>query len=159
MTETSTDIKRRLRRAKVAERDMGKFLIEHDGPDPKLRPGGGIVSSSGRVGHITALRFDVLSFTYAGESKQVRLPAMLLKWWTLLTDVSKEQGKEPLLRWVPSNELPSGRRVAVPPMHIITEARHEELLRFEREARAPAGSVGYSKEVQLGNRRAKRNLR
>jgi hypothetical protein len=125
-----SDIQRRIKRSKQSERDLGHWLTKHDGPDARLR---GIASSTGRVGHITNMRYDVTSKTYAAENKQVRLPVKLLNWWLLINDVAREQRKEALLRIDPSN-LPLGSRKTIPEMHIITKERHAELLSFEEDA-------------------------
>jgi hypothetical protein len=103
--------------------------MEYDGPDPRLK---GIASSTGRVGHITQLQFDVASKTYAAENKQVRLPARMFKWWLQILDVARDHDKEALLRIEPTNE-PLGLRKKVPSLHVITEERHRELLEAERE--------------------------
>lgn len=147
-----TDQQRRLKRSKASERALGRHLIENDGPDPRLAPGGGIVSSTGRVGHISALQYDVVSRTYAAENKQVVMPAILFRWWLQICQVARSNGKEPLLRWEPSNtDAPRG----VEPMVIITQSRHADLLAYEglftEKQEAARRSVGraYSKEDQL----------
>lgn len=124
------DTQRRLRRAKQSERDLGHWLQKHDGPDPRLK---GIASSTGRVGHITQMRYDVTSKTYAAENKQVKLPARILNWWLLINDVAATAGKEALLRIEPTN-LPLGSRKRIPELHVITAERHAELLQAERDA-------------------------
>jgi hypothetical protein len=118
-----TDNQKRLRRSKESERTLGRFLLEHDGPDPALAA---ITSSTGRVGHITDLQFDVLSRSYAAENKQVRVPVKLLAWWLKIIAIAAQHNKQPLLRIEPTNE----RRL--PAMHIITAERHAELLDAER---------------------------
>lgn len=144
---------RRLNRSKASERALGDHLIKNDGPDPSLLPGGGIVSSRGRVGHITGLQFDVLSRSYAAENKQVVMPAILYRWWVQICQVAKGQGKHPILRWEPSNE---DKPRDVQPMIIITQARHADLLAYERlfEDKQEAGRSAvqgrsYSKADQL----------
>jgi hypothetical protein len=121
-----TDNQKRLRRSKESERTLGRFLLEHDGPDPALAA---ITSSTGRVGHITDLQFDVLSRSYAAENKQVKVPVKLLAWWLKIIAISAQHNKQPLLRIEPTNE----RRL--PAMHIITAERHAELLDIERTTR------------------------
>ncbi len=130
MTSTTQDIKRRLRRSKNSERDLGKWLLKNDGPDPKWS---GIASSTGRVGQITNLQFDCVSLHYAAENKQVRLPATMLKWWIQIIGVATLQGKDALLSIEPTNVV-AVHGVPKKPMrmHIITEERHSELLRKER---------------------------
>jgi hypothetical protein len=113
---------RRLQRSKQSERDFGKFLLEHDGSDPFWSQ---VASSTGRVGQITDLQFDVVSRTYAGENKLVKVPKKLLGWWAQIVDVAAKHNKEPLLRIVPSNEGEYEE------MHIITKSRHQHLLELE----------------------------
>lgn len=131
-----SDAARLFRRSKDSERELGKWLLEHDGPDPALK---GIASSTGRVGHITQMQYDVHSLTYAAENKHVRLGKELLGWWLKIIDVAAARGKEPLLSIDPSNVVPStlngGRPRKVPRMMVITEDRHAELLAAERALR------------------------
>lgn len=151
------DIQRRQRKAKDSERKLGRHLIENDGPDPHMMPGNGIVSTTGRVGMITGLQYDVRSKTYAAENKQVKMPAILFDWWLQICQVAKGQFKEPLLRWEPSNDdAPRG----IEPMVIITQSRHADLLAYEKvftekqeeAARSTtSGFTPYSKEAQLKN--------
>ncbi len=119
---------RRFQRSKVSERKLGKWLLEFDGPDPRWA---NISSSNARVGHITGLRFDCVSKTYAAERKNVRLPKTFLNWWHLILDVAETQGKEALLTIEPTNVIIAPRRTT-PELHIITAKRHEALLRAER---------------------------
>lgn len=131
-----SDAQRRLRLAKDSERELGRWQIEHDGPDPRFPPGGGMVTSTGRVGHITNLQFDTLSRSYAGENKHIRLNKELLEWWVKVVSKAWDEGKEPLLRFDPANKPETftyhGFKRRIPKMHIITQERHEELLRAER---------------------------
>jgi hypothetical protein len=128
-----SDAQRLIAKSKQSERDLGKWMLEHDGPDPAMR---GIASSTGRVGHITQMQFDVISRTYASENKNVRLSKTFLQWWLQILDVAADRGKVPLLSIEPSNVVPSslngGRARKIPRMHIITEDRHAELLRAEQ---------------------------
>ena len=117
------DNQRRLRRSKQSERDLGHWLLEHDGRDPHFRH---IASSTGRVGQITDLQFDVVSRTYAAENKQVKTPKKLLGWWDQIILVAAKHSKEPMLRIEPTND---GRHQE---LHIITKERHEALLDMER---------------------------
>lgn len=127
-----SDAARLFRRSKDSERELGKWLLEHDGPDPKMR---GIASSTGRVGHITQMQYDVHSKTYAAENKHVRLGKQMLQWWLQIIDVAATRDKEPLLSIDPSNVVPStlnsGRPRKVPRMMIITEDHLAELLEFK----------------------------
>ena len=125
-----SDIQRRIKKSKQSERDLGHWLILNDGPDPRLVYGA--AASTGRVGHITALQYDVASKTYAAENKNVKLPIKFVQWWMQIIDVAAREGKEPLLRIEPSNVL-VGPRKKVPEMHIITAERHAELLKYEKD--------------------------
>lgn len=117
-----------LRRSKESERDGGKWFLTHDGPDvAPMNPGGGIVSKSGRVGHIPELQYDLHSFTYAVENKHIRLNQTLAGWWVKILDRAAKAGKVPCLRIDPSN------KPGIPVMHVITEERHRWLLFCERQ--------------------------
>lgn len=116
-----------LRRSKRSERDLAKWQQEHDGPDPRYR---GLVTSTGRIGHVTNIRADTLSRSYLGENKNEVVPVKWLRYWALICEKATEWGKEPLLRFEPSNRGAVDRKL--PDMHMITPERHAELLRKER---------------------------
>ena len=122
-----------LQYSKESERRLGRWLLEHDGPDdrPGFAPGGGLVTSTGRVGHIHELQYDVPSKSYAAENKNVLLNKTWVEWWLKVIARAAEAGKAPLLRIEPSNK-PKG---LIPDMHIITSVRHAELLRYEQLAK------------------------
>ena len=124
-----SDIQRRIKRSKQSERDGGHWLQKHDGEDPMWKH---VASSTGRVGHITGLQFDMVSIHYTCENKQIKLPARFLQFWLQIVDISVTHGKDALLRIEPTNVLVGVRKKA-PVMHIITEDRHAELLRKEKE--------------------------
>ena len=124
-----SEIQRRIARSKQSERDLGKWLLEHDGPDPLWQR---LTSSTGRVGHITNLQFDVVSATYAAENKQMRLPVNWMVIWLKILEIAAKHGKEPLLVLEPTNALPN-TRTKIPKWHVITQDRHAELLRIEKE--------------------------
>jgi hypothetical protein len=124
--------KRRLRKSKQAERDSGRWLLDNDGPDPIWQ---NVSSSTGRVGHITQLQFDVVSRNYAGEVKNIIVPARLFGFWLKIVSIASSHGKNPVLIIVPNNEHKQvGVPKKAPSLHIITEERHAELLRKERLA-------------------------
>ncbi len=127
----TNDIQRRIRRSKDVERSAGKWAQRNDGIDPQWA---NVSSSTSRVGHITQLQFDVVSTHYAIEVKNVKLPATILKWWLQIVGVATLHGKDALLYIQPSNVV-NVRGVPKRPMtmHVITEERHSELLRKERE--------------------------
>lgn len=115
--------------SKESERVLGRWLLEHDGPDqrPGFAPGGGLVTTTGRIGHIHELQYDVASRTYAAENKRVLLNKTWTEWWLKVIARAMEAGKEPLLRIEPSN-----RPIRIPEMHVITKERHAQLLAAER---------------------------
>lgn len=125
------EIQRRIKRSKQSERDLGHWLLQNDGPDPRLT---GVTSSTGRVGHITGLQYDVASLHYSAENKQIKLPAKLAQFWLQIIDVATANGKDALLRIEPTNVLVGQFRKKVPELHIITAERHAELLQAEKDA-------------------------
>lgn len=126
-----SDQQRRLKRAKQRERDAGHWLLKHDGEDPHWKR---ISSSTGRVGHISQFQFDVISATYAGEVKNIKLPKKLIDFWIQIVQVAAGHHKEPALIIYPSNQdiIVQGFKKRLPAMHIITEERHAELLDLEK---------------------------
>jgi hypothetical protein len=180
MEYVNSDAKRRLRRSKDSERRLAKWLMTHDGPDPHMMPGNGIVSPTGRVGHVTSLQFDALSLHYAGENKNEKigsllwaqwatavrdgvqfvsnkLPAELGRYWLKISQKAVDWGKTPLIRIEPTNDdivFVNGKRISN--LHIITEERHAELLGYEKlfleKTRSSPGptKIGYSKDDQVG---------
>jgi len=132
MTELQRiETRKRIRRAKEAERSAGRWLLENDGEDPLWK---NIASSTGRVGHITGLQFDNISATYAGEVKNVRVPAKLWGWWRQIVEIAARHHKEPILIIEPTNIVPEHALFKkIPKLHIITEQRHAELLAAEKK--------------------------
>lgn len=128
-----SDVRRIQRRAKQAERDVGHWLLEYDGPDPLWQR---VTSSTGRVGHITGLQFDVVSMHYCAEVKNIKLAVKLQGFWSQIQQMAARHGKDALLIIQPSNPLPSVGNLKQKDMtwHIITPARHAELLEKERIA-------------------------
>lgn len=121
----NTSPRARIRRSKESERDLGKFLLTHNGKD--TGPLGVVASSTGRLGHLTELQIDAVSKDYAAENKNVKVPKTLLAWWDQIVRIAEKHNKQPLLRIEPSNE---GKHEE---MHIITAKRHAELLDIERQ--------------------------
>jgi len=160
----SSEAKRRLRRSKDAERRAGKWLLQHNGADPKMSPGNGIISTTGRIGQNTQMMADLWSRDYIGEVKNIIVWAQLWGFWKKIVDRSIEYGKEPVLIIDPNNDDQFVRGKKVPVLHILAESRHAELLNYERlyrdkqdEARqVSTGSVRpYSKEQQVARGRGK----
>jgi hypothetical protein len=131
-----SEAQRRIERAKKKERDSGKWLLEHDGPDPEWMK---IASSTGRTGQINDLQMDVVSKHYAGEVKNIRMSLKLLRFWDKIIRVADRHSKVPVMIIYPSNplitanhQLFAGNRI--PPWHIITAERHQQLLEKEKIA-------------------------
>ncbi len=125
MSVVRSEAQRRILRSKASERALGKFLMEHDGPSTKYPPGGGVATTTGRVGHI--FRYDVSSLHYTAENKNIRVGS-LWKIWKQVVDLAKKNGDHPLLRIDPTNE--DARKY--PNLHVISESRHAELLECEK---------------------------
>jgi hypothetical protein len=132
-SESYREKHRILRRSKDSERKFAKWLVEHDGPDPRLH--GTLTTSTGRVGHITNIRADCLSRSFLGENKNVILPATLGKWWQLICEKAIEWHKDPVLHWEPPNKdkFPVAGR-PLPDLYILNESRYARLLECERKA-------------------------
>jgi hypothetical protein len=93
-----------------------------------------IMTSTGRIGHVTNIQADCLSRTYIAENKNEILPAKFAKYVQKIAQVAIQWGKEPVLRL----DAPDPKRYMVngkpfPVVHLITEARHGELLLKEQE--------------------------
>lgn len=116
------------RRASVwkhVEREGGRWLQKHDGPDPKVQ-GSNWVSSLGRVANTTQAGYDLRSKHYCGECKsRESFPKWLMDCWRQIVNIAQHEGKAALLIL---------KEPHVKPLHIITEERHAELLGYEREA-------------------------
>jgi uncharacterized protein YpiB (UPF0302 family) len=112
-------------------------MLAADGEDPMFK---GIASSAGRVGHITALQFDAVSRTYVTENKNRKLPTWLIKAWVQINQRGKDYNKNVLLHIDPPNmpkDAPlNGVNFKLGTMAIITQERHEELIREERILRS-----------------------
>ena len=108
------------RKGKRFEREVAQWLIENDGEDETFA-----TTSSGRLGPNTSLQFDVPSRHYACECKHRKsVPKWLMGAWEQVIEVADEHDKEPLL---------TIKKNYKPVMHCLTEERHAELLRKERE--------------------------
>jgi hypothetical protein len=116
-----------LRRAKRSERDFAKWLLANDAPDPKYKH---LTTSTGRIGHIYALRADCLSLHYLGENKNEIVPKKWLEYWALINEKADDFGKVAILRFEPSNKSVVSK--TLPDMHVITPTRHAALLEKER---------------------------
>lgn len=132
-TGGTADAKRLRRRAKDSERGIAKRMLSADGPDPSFR---NIASSTGRIGHITGMRVDAISKNYVTENKNRKMPSWLLDAWILINQRAFDFNKNALLHVDPPN-MPKtfpiqGSTQKLDTMAIITQGRHEELIKHER---------------------------
>lgn len=131
---TGTAEARRLRRrAKDSERDIAKRMLVVDGADPNFR---NIASSTGRIGHITGMRIDAISKNYVTENKNRKMPTWLIQAWILINQRAVDFNKNALLHVDPPNMpktyvIQGGNR-KLDTLAIITQTRHEELIKHER---------------------------
>lgn len=123
-----------LNRSKRAERNIAKRMLEVDGPDPNFR---GIASSTGRVGMITNMQFDAISKSYTTEVKNRKLPLWLNKAWIQIQQRAIDFNRNAMLYIEPSNMAKTfplnGQNHKTSNLVIITQERHEELIRAEKE--------------------------
>lgn len=131
---TETNEQRRLRRrSKDSERGIAKRMVAADGPDPSFSK---IASSTGRIGHISNIRVDAVSRTYVTENKNRKMPTWLIQAWVLINQRGEDFQKNVLLHIDPPN-MPrdyqsQGMKKKLDTMAIITQSRHEELIRKEK---------------------------
>lgn len=131
---TGTQEARKLRRrAKDSERGIAKRMLAVDGADPAFAK---IASSTGRIGHITGIRVDAVSRSYVTENKNRKVPSWMVDAWVLINQRAEDFSKNALLHVEPPN-MPrdmqiNGVRKKVDTMAIITQTRHEELIRYEK---------------------------
>lgn len=120
-------------RAKRSERTVAKRTTAADGPDPNFKH---IASSTGRVGHITALQFDAISRSYVTENKNRVMPTWLIKAWIQVNQRAVDFHKNPFLHIDPPNMpktfLINGKNMPLSTMAIIAQDRHEQLMRRDR---------------------------
>lgn len=129
-----TEEQRRLRRrAKTSEREIARRMLKVDGEDPAYSK---IASSTGRVGHITGMRIDAVSKTYVTENKNRKIPTWMVDAWVLLNQRGKSYNKNILLHLEPPNNpknfLIEGHSEKLDTMAVITQTRHEELIKAEK---------------------------
>lgn len=129
-----TDAARKLRRrAKDSERGIAKRMSAVDGPDPAFAK---IASSTGRIGHISGIRVDAVSKNYVTENKNRKMPTWCIDAWVLINQRARDFDKNALLHVDPPN-MPrdyqiNGLKVKLDTMAIITQTRHEDLIRSEK---------------------------
>lgn len=130
---TATQTQKSLqRRSKTSERTIAKRMVAADGPDPAFEK---IATSTGRIGHITNIRVDAISAHYVTENKNRLLPGWLMDAWLLINQRAEDFGKNCLLHLDPPN-MPkdyaiNGQRKKLSTMAVITQDRHEQLIKSE----------------------------
>lgn len=108
-------------------------MLVVDGPDPAFK---NIATSTGRIGHISGIRVDAVSKSYVTENKNRKVPTWMIDAWVLINQRAIDFNKNALLHVEPPN-MPrdiviNGRTVKLDTMAIISQTRHEELIRTER---------------------------
>lgn len=139
------------RRAKDSERGIAKRMVAADGPDPAYAK---IASSTGRIGHITGIRVDAISRTYVTENKNRKMPTWLIDAWVLINQRGKDFGKNVLLHIEPPN-MPkeiriNGRVEKLDTLAVITQSRHEDLIRSERALAIAIDYLNDNPDLQTG---------
>lgn len=126
-----------IRRSKNSERNIAKKMVAIDGPDLNYK---GIASSTGRIGHVTALRADAISANYLTENKNRKIPTWMAAAWLLIQQRSIDFGKYALLHIEPPNtpkDFPlNGQKYKMSTLHIITQDRHQQLIEEEKVIQA-----------------------
>jgi len=146
--------RRLMRRSKDSERNIARRMLEADGPDPMFK---NIASSTGRIGFITGMQIDAVSKSYVTENKNRKLPLWLIIAWVQINQKAIDFNKNALLHIEPPNmpkDIPiNGVKSKLDTMAIITQGRHENLIRAERALNlllqdlATSGKNTASKEV------------
>ena len=129
----TTEARRLRRRAKDSERGIARRMLNVDGPDPAFK---NIASSTGRIGHISGIRVDAVSKSYVTENKNRKVPTWMVDAWLLINQRAHDFNKNALLHVEPPNAprdfLLNGQTIKLDTMAIITQTRHEELIRNEK---------------------------
>lgn len=129
----TNEARRLRRRAKDSERGIAKRMLVVDGADPAFR---NIATSTGRIGHISGIRVDAVSASYVTENKNRKVPTWMIDAWVLINQRAVDFGKNALLHVEPPNMprdiLIQGRTIKLDTMAIISQTRHEELIRTEK---------------------------
>jgi hypothetical protein len=129
-----TPVRRKIRRRwKDSERGIARRMQDVDGADPMFSK---ITTSTGRVGAITHLQFDAVSKNYVTENKNVVLAKWIIDAWIQIQQRAIDFNKQPLLHFDPPN-MPktfpiNGTKQKTETMAIITQSRHEDLIRCEQ---------------------------
>lgn len=116
-------------RSKRSERAIARRMLEVDGINPEFSR---IMSSTGRVGHITNLRIDAVSKNYVTENKNRVLPVWLIKAWILIQQRGHDFDKHALLHLDPPNmpkTVPlNGQQIKIDTIAMLEQSWHEQLL-------------------------------
>jgi hypothetical protein len=136
-----------MRRSKNSERAIAKRMLVADGPDHAFD---NIATSTGRIGHITSIRVDAVSKNYTTENKNTKLPTWLVSAWLLINQKSVQFKKEALLHIEPPN-MPKtfeseGNEYKLDTMAVITQTRHESLIKSERALQVILGALNEDSE-------------
>jgi hypothetical protein len=91
-----------------------------------------LVTSTGRIGHVTNIQADTLSLHYLGENKNEVIPLKWLRYWDKINKRAAEWGKDPVLVLDPPPDNRNAVNPNLPNLHVITPERHAELLAKER---------------------------
>lgn len=81
---------------------------------------------------MTNLQADMLSLHYLGENKNEIVPKKWLRYWDKINARANEWGKDAVLILDPPRENRGSVNPDLPNLHIITPARHAELLAKEK---------------------------
>jgi len=146
--------RRLMRRSKDSERNIARRMLDADGPDPMFK---NIASSTGRIGFITGMQIDAVSKSYVTENKNRKLPLWMIIAWVQINQKAIDFNKNALLHIEPPNmpkDIPiNGVKSKLDTMAIITQGRHENLIRAERalnlllQELSASGKNTISKEV------------
>jgi len=132
-TQTTRQLQRRSKRS---EREIARRMQDVDGPDPMYK---NIASSTGRIGFITGMQVDAVSANYFTENKNRKIPVWLATAWLVINQKAADAGKHALLHVeppnVPKDFLINGVRQKLGTLAIITQSRHEDLIRNEKALR------------------------
>ena len=123
-------------------------MQEHCGveDDPTYRH---LVTSTGRVGHLSPLQHDLTNAMYAGEVKEWHIRQDLVDAYVQILQIAATRHRKPVLVLYVKNQTEythEGKVIKLPGMHIIPEWRHLELIDAEKERdilRAQFGGVAW----------------
>ena len=120
---------------KRRERSAARVMQEHCGVenDPGYKT---LVTSTGRIGHLTPLQHDLSNATYCGEVKEWRIRQDLVDAYVQIMQIALTRKKKPVLILYMKNQTEfthDGKKHKLPAAHIIPEWRHLELIDAENE--------------------------